>query len=134
MKVGNKNYCISQCAKDKWQNLISDVIDLVLATIAIVALTFLVFLVGLATEGIMVVWFEQIAFVHDPYILVGLVVSVLIILVALLIAFSIEVVKSLYKFTKNLWWNVSTIAYESVNKHYESKYKPTCKLLEECND
>lgn len=121
IKWNNKKYCVSPCAKDKFERFIIRPISVVLTGIAIlVTLSF----IGMITDGILIVFFNcQSAYRTGEWLLLGLVdVLVLIIVVT-----TTQVVFELLGHAKSL------IEYR-MSTAYHNRYKPECKLFVECTD
>jgi hypothetical protein len=125
--INKKQYCVSQCAKDKFQK---HIVPLFTWTVIIIATSVAVFLFGLITQQVQV-WF-----------LSGLtslsLLSVLpvfhILLTGLIAAAFIAVIFIMLTIVGVALYEANNKLNHWCNTKYESKYKKDCVLFEECTE
>lgn len=124
LRHNNKYYCISRCAKDKFQTYILRPFSLSIFLAVILLLSLLIpGFIGFIIEGIHVTWFEGIAATKImTWVSVGY-------LTLLILALACPLVIDIYNFFKHTYKRISY----KINKLYEYGFKPSCKLFEECD-
>jgi len=119
IKYQGKQYCVSQCAKDKFQEFVIDPLVMVLTVILIGVL---IEIIGLITTGVIV----QIhgSYVYDvPVFLYGVASICGSAILFMLGSILVHVFKSINN-SLDRW----------VNTKYEEGYKKECTFLEECRE
>ena len=125
LKYKNKHYCVSQCAKDKFEQYILTPIAIFLAAL-IFTIIFLVItsILGFITEGILVTFFDANAMIKDGlWITVG---------AAELVAIGISII--IYIAVKETYYKIHRYIEYRLSNAYTKQYKPECKLFIECNE
>ena len=133
MKYNGKKYCISQCAKDKFQQFVlSPIIGLF--TIMIMLLTALLVLVtlgfiGMLVEGVLVVYFDYSALYRSgDWILAGTIFTAIFLLLVIAITYIINWLTSFYKYIKAITKNIDN----RIQGVYIKQYKKKCTFFIEC--
>ena len=125
IKYKNKHYCISPCAKDKFETYILEPVTGILFVGSILAAIYTVLsILGFFVEGVLVTFFhEQAATMAGIWFLLGLGLVVAILMTFGLAMMIKDSYKVLYKYVQ---YRVST--------EYAKRYKPECKLFVECKE
>ena len=134
MEYNGKKYCVSQCAKDKFQQFVlSPIIGLftIMIIMPLVALLVLFILgfIGMLIEGVLVVYFDYSALYRSgEWLLTGTIFIILFLLLVIAITYIINWLTSSYKYIKAI---IKTID-NRIQGVYIKQYKKKCTFFIEC--
>ena len=125
IKYNNKQYCVSPCAKDKFERYILNPVTTFIVAAAITAsIVLLASIIGFIAEGIYVSFFNGIAFYGlGDWVGLGLIILMLSLL---LWGLFITIQETFFKINRYIQYRVS--------EEYTKRYKPECRLFVECNE
>ncbi len=134
MEYNGKKYCVSQCAKDKFQQFVlSPIIGLftIMIIMPLVALLVLFILgfIGMLIEGVLVVYFDYSALYRSgEWLLTGTIFIILFLLLVIAITYIINWLTSFYKYIKAITKNIDN----RIQGVYIKQYKKKCTFFIEC--
>jgi succinate dehydrogenase hydrophobic anchor subunit len=125
IKYKNKHYCISPCAKDKFETYILEPVTAIIFVESIITVLYIALsILGFFVEGVLVTFFHERAGIETGiWFVFGLGLVVAILLTVGIILMIKDWFKRLYQY----------VQYR-VSAEYTKRYKPECKLFIECKE
>ena len=119
LKWNKQNYCVSQCAKDKFQNCIINPIMVILAlTITLLFIALAIGIIGIISQ----ILFVTLGWNIIPNIMEQ---GFAIVLIGIISGAILWIIYNIFK-------GINNIIDNWANRKYEKKYKKSCTLLERC--